>query len=131
MRLAIPPLVCRYARPAIALVALVAGLSFAPPVIADDALPVPRFVSLKAEEANLRTGPGIRYPVRWVYWKKWLPVEIIEEYDHWRKIRDAEGESGWIHKSLLSGRRTILIKEDIASLHQRPSKETPDRKSVV
>jgi SH3-like domain-containing protein len=102
-----------------------ASLCFATMAHAKEPLRLPRFVSLKAEEANLRTGPGIRYPVRWVYWKKWLPVEIIEEYDHWRKIRDVDGESGWIHKSLLSGRRTVFIQENHAELRQHPEKDAP------
>ncbi len=71
--------------------------------------PVPRFVSLKSSEVRLRAGPAERYPVRWVYHKKGLPVEIIQEFDNWRKIRDVDGEEGWIHSALLIGDRTALI----------------------
>lgn len=73
-------------------------------------LPIPRFVSLRSNKVFVRSGPARRYPVKWVFRKKGLPVEIIQEFDTWRKIRDHEGEEGWIHQSLLSGQRTILTK---------------------
>src|SRR5262245_11232862 len=79
-------------------------------------LPIPRFVSLKSSEVNLRTGPGIRYPVRWIYHKKWLPMEVIDEFEHWRRIRDVSGESGWVHKTLLSGRRTAIVTAEAVTL---------------
>jgi len=73
-------------------------------------LPIPRFVSLKSDEVNVRTGPGTRYPIAWVYHRAGMPVEIIEEYDYWRKIRDAEGTTGWVHKNMLAGARNAMIK---------------------
>lgn len=73
-------------------------------------LPIPRFVSLKNEETNIRTGPGMRYPIAWVYRRAGMPVEVIEEYDLWRKIRDMEGTSGWVHKTMLDGRRNAMIR---------------------
>lgn len=72
-------------------------------------LPLPRYVSLKSSRVNLRSGPGTEYPTAWVYRRAGLPVEVIEEFDAWRKVRDAEGTVGWILQSLLSGRRTALI----------------------
>jgi SH3-like domain-containing protein len=72
-------------------------------------LPVPRFVSLKAERVNVRSGPTKDNDVNWVYTRAGLPVEIIAEYDNWRRIRDWEGGEGWVLHSLLSGRRTALI----------------------
>ena len=60
-------------------------------------LPLPRFVSLRADQVNLRTGPGVQYPVEWVYQRKDLPVEIIAEYRTWRKIRDWQSTQGWVH----------------------------------
>jgi SH3-like domain-containing protein len=85
---------------------------FAFPALAanQSGLPLPRFVSLKAGEVNVRTGPGTRYPIQWVYHREGMPVEIVEEFDLWRKIRDAEGTTGWVHKSMLEGRRNILVK---------------------
>ena len=72
-------------------------------------LPIPRFVSLKNAETNVRTGPGTRYPIHWVYRREGMPVEVIEEYDLWRKIRDAEGTAGWVHKAMLEGKRNAMI----------------------
>jgi SH3-like domain-containing protein len=72
-------------------------------------LPLPRFVSLKADDVNVRRGPGGDHEVAWTYKKAGLPVEIIAEWDNWRKIRDADGEQGWVWHSLLSGKRDVLV----------------------
>lgn len=72
-------------------------------------LPVPRFVTLGPDEVNLRTGPGIRYPIRLVIRKQALPVEVIREFDVWRQVRDKDGDEGWVHKSMLSGRRSVIV----------------------
>lgn len=72
-------------------------------------LPLPRYVSLRSEKTYVRTGPALRYPIKWVYKQKGLPVEIIQEFDAWRKVRDYEGDTGWIHQSLLTGKRTVLV----------------------
>ncbi len=74
------------------------------------ALPLPRFVSLRTNPVNLRIGPGVRYPVEWVYVRRNLPVEIIAEFETWRRIRDQDGTEGWVHQSMLSGRRTAAVK---------------------
>lgn len=83
-------------------------------------LPVPRFVALKSNDVNLRAGPGKRYPIRWHYNRARLPVEIIEEFAHWRKIRDYEGTSGWVHKSIVDGKRTVLIMDKMQNLYAKP-----------
>lgn len=89
---------------------LAAGaLAPAPPAGAESGLPVPRFVSLRSDEINLRTGPGTNYPVDWVYVRRHMPVEIVAEFDTWRKIRDWEGTVGWVHQSLLDGERTGIV----------------------
>src|SRR6185295_15793867 len=67
---------------------------------------------------NLRTGPGVRYPVEWVYVRRRLPVEVIAEYDTWRQIRDPDGAEGWVHQTMLSGRRTGVIKVASATLRR-------------
>ncbi|HRN88898.1 MAG TPA: SH3 domain-containing protein [Hyphomicrobium sp.] len=72
-------------------------------------LPLPRFVSLKADRVNLRSGPGTDYPTAWVYRRAGLPLEVLGEFEAWRQVRDAEGATGWILQSLLSGRRTALV----------------------
>lgn len=73
-------------------------------------LPVPRYVSLKADKVNVRGGPSREHDVAWVFTRAGIPVEITAESDNWRRIRDAEGAEGWIYHSLLSGRRTVLVK---------------------
>jgi SH3-like domain-containing protein len=71
-------------------------------------LPLPRFVSLKSGRVNSRIGPGVNYAVDWLYLKPGLPMEIIQEYDNWRRVRDPDGAEGWVNQSLLSGRRTAI-----------------------
>ena len=73
------------------------------------ALPIPRFVTLGTDEVNLRTGPGLRYPIVWVVKKEGLPVEVIREYDVWRQVRDHDGAEGWVHQSMLSGKRAVVV----------------------
>ncbi|WP_417687313.1 SH3 domain-containing protein [Roseibium sp.] len=72
-------------------------------------LPVPRFVSLKSDRVNVRIGPSRDHDIGWTFVKAGLPVEIIQEFDNWRRIRDWEGKEGWVFHSLLSGRRTALV----------------------
>lgn len=83
---------------------------------ARDNLPVPRFVSLRSEEVNLRTGPGVRYPVEWVFLRRQMPVEIVQEFENWRRVRDREGTEGWVHQSMLTGRRTAVVLGDSGTL---------------
>ncbi len=72
-------------------------------------LPTPRFVSLGTDKANLRTGPGEQYPILWVYVREGVPLEITDEYGAWRRVRDMEGTTGWMHGALLSGKRKGII----------------------
>lgn len=88
-------------------------------------LPVPRFVSLRSDEVNVRAGPGVRYPVNWVYQRRHMPVEVIAEYDTWRKIRDWEGSEGWVHRAMLSSRRSLIITGEEVTLRRDPQKEAP------
>jgi SH3-like domain-containing protein len=86
----------------------------------ETSLPVPRFVSLRSSEVNLRAGPGTTYPVDWVYVRRGLPVEVVAEFDVWRKIRDWQNTVGWVHQSMLDGRRTILIVGADRVIRQEP-----------
>ena len=72
-------------------------------------LPIPRFVSLKAEKVNVRRGPSSDHPVAWVFQRKGLPVEIVAEFENWRRIRDSDGEEGWILQNMLSGKRSAVV----------------------
>ena len=83
-------------------------------------LPVPRFVTLKFNEANLRAGPGLEYPVLWQYRTSRLPVRVDAEFGIWRKIVDHDGTAGWMHGSVLSLRRMALVKTNMAKIHSNP-----------
>lgn len=72
-------------------------------------LPLPRFVSLKSDRVNVRIGPSREHKIAWTFVQSGLPVEIIQEFENWRQIRDWEGKQGWVFHSLLSGRRTALV----------------------
>jgi SH3-like domain-containing protein len=72
-------------------------------------LPLPRFVSLKGSEVNVRGGPGTNYEIVWTYVRSGYPVEVIQEFDLWRRIRDASGEEGWVLGNLLSSERTAVV----------------------
>lgn len=106
------------------LVALCAGLLALPPALAQDnpsGLELPRFVTTRSHPINVRVGPGTRYDIAWNYTVSGVPVEIIQEFDTWRKIRDVEGDEGWVHQSLLSGNRagfaTPLVANGEVSMH--------------
>jgi SH3-like domain-containing protein len=73
------------------------------------ALQVPRYVSLKASEVNSRVGPGSEYQIAWVFKRAGLPVEVLDEFETWRQIRDSDGGTGWVAAALLSARRTAAV----------------------
>ncbi len=91
-------------------------------------LPVPRFVSLKADKVNMHIGPAKTYEVKWLYQRAGLPVEITAEFETWRRIRDADGTEGWVYHSLLSGRRTGMVTaraaDDLVTLHEKPDAQS-------
>ena len=72
----------------------------------------------------MRTGPGVRYPVDWVYKRRNMPVEIIAEFGTWRKVRDVQGTEGWIHQSMLSGNRTLAVTGQTRTLRQHPDSKS-------
>ena len=93
--------------------------------IAAKKLPIPRFVSIKSNEVNARKGPGTSYPIEWVYIKKGEPVEVIAEFEQWRKIRDIDGGKGWVHSSVISGRRSVIILDkNPINMHYRASNKS-------
>lgn len=87
-------------------------------------LPLPRFVSMKASEGNVRRGPSLTHRIDWVFKRKDLPLEITAEHGHWRRVRDRDGAGGWVHYSLLSGTRTAIVEKDMMDLHARPDPQT-------
>lgn len=96
-------------------------LSDAQNVGSQTGLPLPRFASLKSDETNVRTGPGLRYPIKWVLVRKDMPVEIVNEYDQWRKIKDVQGDEGWVHMAVLSGKRTAIVQINNSTLTEKES----------
>jgi len=88
-------------------------------------LPLPRFVSVKASEANVRRGPSLTHRIDWVFKRRDIPVEITAEHGHWRRVRDRDGAGGWVHYSLLSGTRTVIVTRDMLALNTRPVSDTP------
>lgn len=83
-------------------------------------LPLPRFAALRTDEVNLRTGPGMRYPIEWVYKRRYLPVEIEREFDVWRLVALPDGTRGWVNSATLIGRRTFDVGPREATLRAQP-----------
>ena len=87
-------------------------------------LPIPRYVSLKVKEANARRGPSLSHKIDWIYKRQNMPLEIYAEYENWRRVRDFEGLGGWVHYTLLSGIRYVLIKNELLEMRLLPSLES-------
>jgi len=120
----------RAVRPALisgALVFLIAMFMVGPVFAADRGrvtnLPVPRYVSLKAAEGNVRRGPSLSHRIDWVYKRRGVPLQIVAEYGHWRKVRDKDGAGGWMHYSLLSGVRTVVVEKDMLPMRRTPRED--------
>jgi SH3-like domain-containing protein len=92
-----------------------------------EVIPLPRYASLRFAEVNMRTGPGTRYPIEWVYRRAGLPVEIIAAFDAWYHIRDRDGDEGWVHKSKLRLLRKGLV---TTQLHEVRAK-ADDKAAIV
>ncbi len=88
-------------------------------------LPIPRFVSLKVDEANVRRGPSLAHRIDWVFKARGMPLKIIDEYANWRRVQDRDGVGGWVHYSLLSGVRTVIVERDMMALYQRRDQNSP------
>jgi SH3-like domain-containing protein len=92
-------------------------------------LPIPRFVSLKSDRVNARSGPNKDQEVRWVYTHAGMPVEVTAEFENWRRIRDWEGAEGWVYHSLLSGKRTATVvpklKDELVPLFEKANVDSP------
>ncbi|HMK70344.1 MAG TPA: SH3 domain-containing protein [Xanthobacteraceae bacterium] len=96
---------------------------------ATSGLPVPRFVSIKADRVNVRGGPDKDHDVAWIYTRVGWPVEVIAEFENWRRIRDSDGAEGWVYHSMLSGKRTAAVqlksKADLAALYAKADAHSP------
>jgi SH3-like domain-containing protein len=98
-----------------------------PALLGASGLPLPRFVSLRSDEANLRSGPGRNYPIDWIYRRSGLPLQVIDEFDTWRRVRDHDGTAGWMHRSVLSGRRSVIVTGTRSLLRRDPNPTAPGR----
>lgn len=87
--------------------------------------PIPRYVSMKASEGNVRRGPSLTHRIDWVFKRRDMPLRITAEHGHWRRVEDRDGMGGWVHYSLLSGTRTVLVEKDLLQLHARPDPASP------
>lgn len=85
-------------------------------------LPIPRFVSMKASEGNVRRGPSLTHQIDWIFKRRDVPLVITAEHGHWRRVEDRDGAGGWVHYSLLSGTRTAIVERDMLDLLAKPSK---------
>jgi SH3-like domain-containing protein len=88
-------------------------------------LPLPRYVSLKGSEGNARRGPGRSNRIDWVFTRAGMPLRITAEFEHWRRVEDAEGLGGWVHYNNLSGVRTALVTLDMAEFRTLPDATAP------
>ncbi|MEM9967360.1 MAG: SH3 domain-containing protein [Pseudomonadota bacterium] len=86
-------------------------------------LPLPRYVSMKASEGNVRRGPSLSHRIDWVFKRRGMPLRITAEHGHWRRVEDHDGMGGWIHYSLLSGARTVMVEHNMLQLRVRPTPE--------
>lgn len=84
-------------------------------------LPMPRFVSMKADEGNVRRGPSLTHRVDWVFKHAHQPLQVVAEYGHWRRVQDHEGQGGWMHYSLLSGARWVRVQDEKVPLRLKPN----------
>lgn len=88
-------------------------------------LPLPRYVSLKAAEGNVRRGPSLTHRIDWVFKRRSMPLQITAEYGHWRRVQDRDGAGGWVHYALLSGVRTVLVEQDMLPVRAHPDPKAP------
>lgn len=114
---------------AIATLCLILVPGFAAAAETPSGLPLPRYVTTRSTPINVRVGPGTKYDVSWVYKVAGTPVEIIQEFDVWRKIRDVDGSEGWVHQNMLSGVRAGYVSNEAGA--QVPIRVSADEEAGV
>lgn len=104
----------------------VVPVSLVPPDVGPETnLPLPRYVSLKTDEGNVRRGPSLSHRIDWVFVRRGMPLQVTAEYGHWRRVIDRDGVGGWVHYALLSGNRTVVVDADMLTLHRRADPDAP------
>ena len=89
-------------------------------------LPMPRYVSLKTSEGRARRGPARTHRIDWLFTRRDMPLRVTAEFEHWRRVEDHEGQGGWMHHTLLSGVRTVLVMRDMVPMRTQPQPGAPE-----
>jgi SH3-like domain-containing protein len=111
-----------------ALLLLLTGAQMPVTAPGDDAgQKVPRFVSLHSDKVNLRTGPGQQYPIEWVLTRRDMPVEIVAQFEHWRRIREWDGTIGWVQQHMVDDKRFVVVEKGT----DRPLRAQPDPAGAI
>lgn len=110
--------------PAFALALLFAATDASAKEAGPTGLALPRFVSIKSDRVNARSGPAQRHPIVWVFQRKGMPVEVLAEFDQWRKVRDIDGAEGWVQQSLLAGKRSAIVVGARRTLWSEPGEDS-------
>lgn len=114
----------RWIKPLCGLALTMMILTYAPPPVQ-----AAEFATIKASRAYMRAGPGQRYPIIWVYQRRGLPVQLLDSFGHWRKIRDPDGAEGWMHHILLKDRTTVMIRSNApVAMRRQPD---PDSQTIA
>ena len=107
------------------IIAWLAVVPFAAQGQAPGADKLPRFASLRSDEVNLRVGPGENYPIAWVFKRKDMPVEILEQFQNWRRVADWQGDKGWILDRMVTAKRSVIVDGAVRELHRQPDAASP------
>ena len=94
--------------------------SNAPTIGPETNMPIPRFASMNASKANVRRGPSLTQRIDWIYQRRGMPLQIVAEYGHWRRVVDRDGQGGWVNYRMISGARTVIINQDMLALRAKP-----------
>jgi SH3-like domain-containing protein len=110
------------------MLALVACLAVIPIAVTAQIPPVeklPRFASLRSDDVNLRVGPGENYPIEWVLKRKEMPVQVLEQFQNWRRVQDWQGDKGWLLDRMITGKRAVIVDGNVRVLHRQPDPASP------
>ena len=101
-----------------------AVLALAAPAVAQEKAP-PYWASIASGEAMMRTGPGRNFPGVWLYKRRDLPIRVLRTYPNWRYVEDPDGVRGWMLVTLLSARRTAIVRgSEPRPIHARPDENS-------
>lgn len=104
------------------LLAILSFITFSSALATKQIQEVNYFSSLRANETNVRSGPGQNYPIKFTYKVKGVPVRVISEYDNWNEIEDYDGHTGWVTQSLLTKKRTLMVYSKKPTVEMRRKK---------